>query len=42
MGDVPTPKRAADNHPESVRVDVLDVGGGFDDAASDEASPLPG
>lgn len=40
VGDVPTSESAADKHAESVGVDLLDVGGGFDDAASDEASSL--
>lgn len=40
VGDVPAPESAADDHAEGVGVDVPDVGGGFDDAASDEAGPL--
>lgn len=41
VGDVPAPESAADDHAEGVGIDVLDAGGGFDNAASDEASPLP-
>ena len=37
-GDVPAPESSADDDPEGVGVDVVDVSGGFDDAASDEAS----
>jgi hypothetical protein len=40
-GDVTAPESAADDHAKSVGVDVLDVGGGFDDAASDDAGLLP-
>ena len=42
VGDVPAPESAADEHAKSVGVDVLDAGGGFDDAASEEAGLLPG
>ena len=42
MGDVPALESAADDHAEGVCVDVFDDGGGFDDAAGDEASLLPG
>ena len=41
MADIAAPESATDDHSESVKVEVLDVGGGFDDAASDEASLLP-
>ena len=41
VGDVPAPEGTADDHAEGVGVDLGDVGGGFDDAASDEASLLP-
>ena len=41
VGDVPAPESATDDHAESVGVDLLDIGGGFDDAASNKASPLP-
>jgi hypothetical protein len=40
--DIPSPESAADDHAECVRIDILDVGGGFDDAASDDAGLLPG
>jgi hypothetical protein len=40
-GDITTPESATDDYAESIWVDVPDVGGGFNDAASDEAGPLP-
>jgi len=42
VGDVPPSESAVVKHAESVGVDLPDVGGGFDNAASDEASLLPG
>jgi hypothetical protein len=36
--DVPALVSPTDEHPEGVAIDVLDVCGGFDDAASDKAS----
>ena len=42
MGDITTPESAADDHAESVGVDALDIGGGFNDAASDDAGLPPG
>ena len=41
MGDITAPESAADDHPEGVRIDVPDVGRGFDDAASDNAGLPP-
>ena len=42
MGDFPIFESAADDHAESVRVDViLGDGGGFDDAAGDKAGLPP-
>ena len=41
MVNIAAPESATDDHSESVEVEVLDVGGRFDDAASDEAGLLP-
>lgn len=42
VGDITAPESTADNHAESVGVDVPDVGRGFDDAASNKTNSLPG
>jgi hypothetical protein len=42
VGNIAAPEGTADDHLESVEVDVLDVDGGFVDAASDNARLLPG
>lgn len=39
---ISTPENAADDHPESVGVDILDSRRGFDDTASNQACLPPG
>ena len=41
VGDISTPESAADDHAECIEVQILDVGRRFDNAASDNAGPLP-
>ena len=40
MTDVPTPESATDDHTKGVWIDLRDVCGGFDDAASDKTGLL--